>query len=153
MNVLLTTQPFILLDSFSRAASVIKLHCLHISSDKFWTRWLIFNHFIEISTTPFQMWSCQTSHPACTCTQTRRGGELPCGSGMASIQRGQHKVQGRGDKFRRKYRREGVQLYTRANFFNFSICKFNFLNTQETAEYFGNRSTIRRMRNINWKTC
>lgn len=56
---------------------------------------------------------------------------------------------GGGDKFRRKYRREGVQLYTRPNFFNFSICKFNFLNTQETVEYFGNRSTIRRMRNIN----
>lgn len=58
-------------------------------------------------------------------------------------------TRGAGDKFRRKYRREGVQLYTRPNFFNFSICKFNFLNTQETVEYFGNRSTIRRMRNIN----
>lgn len=38
-----------------------------------------------------------------------------------------------------------------ANFFSFSIHKINFLNIQETLEFFISTSTVHRMRYTNWK--
>lgn len=119
-------QLFILLAWFSMEASLTICYCLSIISGKFWTRWLV------------------------THTHTR-GGELPGSSGLAATWSGRHK--GWGDRCIVKYGREGTQLCMRANFFSFSIHKINFLNSQETLEYFGSMTTVHRMRNTDWKAC
>lgn len=104
-------QLFILLVWYSTEAPLTIWYCLSITSDKFWTRWLIFNHFFWDFYHLLSNVKLPASEPACTHTH-RGAGELPGGSGLAVTWSGQHKgwEDRRSGKYRTLYENKLLQF-------------------------------------------